>query len=161
MQAIRRTWQVGRAVPENRYRSWRTVECAEQYSRFLKNGLLNQSQNESARAGLGRASTRLLSNILQRESPSATAGSWDRASCRNPDTRDSAPKPCLDGRNSPLPRKSFRSCRERGTCAVVAALFVLFSDLRRDFTTLRQWRTIFSCAGSTAASSCAGAAIWV
>src|SRR5271169_2212024 len=32
----RRTWQVGRAVPENRYRSWRTVNCGQKYNRFAQ-----------------------------------------------------------------------------------------------------------------------------
>src|SRR5580704_7466086 len=44
VRAIRRTWQVGRTSPENRNRSWRTVECAEQYSRFLSTRLSIRSQ---------------------------------------------------------------------------------------------------------------------
>jgi len=38
---VRRTWQVGRAFPENRNRSWRTVNCGQKYSRFSEANLSN------------------------------------------------------------------------------------------------------------------------
>jgi len=125
VRAIRRDWQVGRTVPENRYRSWRTVECGEQYSRFPRVGLLNESQNESAHAGRGRASNRPPSSSPQGEIPSAAAGFWDRVSCRSRDTPDSAAMPYLDDRSFPRQQKSSRSCTGLETCA--RAVFLLCS----------------------------------
>lgn len=109
-------------LPENRYRSWRTVECGEKYSRFVKSRLSNRRKAEGRDLISNRISNRPPSSIPRGDIQFATADSWGRGACRSWDRSNTGSRPFPGGHSFPRPQMSRRSCTGPGTFATVLRL---------------------------------------
>ena len=136
-------------LPENRNRSWRTVECGTKYSRFVKPGRLKQIKSRTA-----ELSTRPLAKIPRGDTPPATAGSWDRAAYRSWDRLNTGSRPSPGGRSSPPQQTPCRNCRRPETFSKARRLWIFWiewSPSRRccDLFCIYRFRfLVYTCGGS-------------
>ena len=96
-------------LPENRYRSWQQSIAASSIAGFPK--LACQIVFVESGQSLEEISTRLLSNSLRDESPSAAGGFWDHGACHSRGRSKSGSKPFLDDRSSRRRQTWCRNCK--------------------------------------------------